>query len=175
MDKSHIYFFLLPPTKVMFSVVSVCLSVQAITLEPLHLETSFLVWRYEPLYKETSFLVWRYILTISMSGLSIKVIESTSRSCAEKWKSTYFNLLFLCMWLQVINKVNITHPGQRAHISVKVKLVLRSNQGHFEGEVVFYVGVCIWIRCVLVFNSFSRHKSFSAHLIHIRCAYAIKS
>ena len=40
--------------------LSVCPSVQAITFEPLHIETSF--------------LVCRYIFTISMSSLSIKVI-----------------------------------------------------------------------------------------------------
>ena len=65
----------------MFSVVSVypfvcpcvclsmCLSVQAITFEALHIGTSF--------------LVWRYILTISRSSLSIKVIGSRLRSCAK--------------------------------------------------------------------------------------------
>ena len=40
--------------------LSVCLSAQAITFEPLHIGTSC--------------LVWRYILTISSSSLSIKVI-----------------------------------------------------------------------------------------------------
>ena len=39
---------------------SVCMSVQAITFEPLHIETLF--------------LVYRYIFTISRSRLSIKVI-----------------------------------------------------------------------------------------------------
>ena len=52
----------------MFSVMSVCLSVflsvQAITFEPLD--------------RETSFLVCRYILTIYRSSLSIKVIGSRS-------------------------------------------------------------------------------------------------
>ena len=46
--------------------VSVFLSVQAITFEPLHIETSF--------------LVCRYVFTISRSSLSIKVIGSMSRS-----------------------------------------------------------------------------------------------
>ena len=50
----------------MFSVMSVCLSVQAITFEPLDIETSF--------------LVCSYILIISKSSLSIKVIGS--RSCS---------------------------------------------------------------------------------------------
>ena len=49
--------------------LSICLSVQAITFEPLHMETSF--------------LLWRYILTISRSSLSIKVIGSKSRSCTK--------------------------------------------------------------------------------------------
>ena len=65
--------------------LSVHLSVQTITFEPLHIGTSF--------------LVWRYILTISRSSLSIKVIGSRSGSCAKKWLFTYFNLLFLCMYL----------------------------------------------------------------------------
>ena len=45
-------------------VMSMCLSVQAITFEPLDIETSF--------------LVCRYILTISRSSLSIKVIKLRS-------------------------------------------------------------------------------------------------
>ena len=64
---------LLPPAyavEVMFSLcvcvcVCVCLSVQAITFEQVDIETSF--------------LVWCYILTISRSGLSIKIIGSRSR------------------------------------------------------------------------------------------------
>ena len=50
--------------------LSVFLSVQAITFEPLNIETSF--------------LVCRYILTISRSSLSIKVIRSRSRSYEKK-------------------------------------------------------------------------------------------
>ena len=33
----------------------------------------------------------------------------------------YFNFLILCMWLQVINKVKVTHQGE-GHIKVKVKI-----------------------------------------------------
>ena len=50
--------------------VSVFLSVQAITFEALDIETLF--------------LVCRYILTISRSGLSIKVIGSRLRSYEKK-------------------------------------------------------------------------------------------
>ena len=81
--------------------LSVCLSVcvflsdQAITFEPLHIQTSF--------------LVCRYILTISRSCLSIKVIGSRSRSHEKNDNFTYFNLLILCIWLQVINKVKVTN------------------------------------------------------------------
>ena len=50
--------------------LSVFLSVQAITFEPLNIETSL--------------LVCRYILTISRSNLSIKVIGSRSRSYEKK-------------------------------------------------------------------------------------------
>ena len=87
----------------------VCLSVQAITFEPFHIVTSF--------------LAWRYVLTISRSSLSIKVIRS--RSCTKNYCFTYFNLLFLCMWLQVINKVKVKYKGQghtsRSKSKVKVK------------------------------------------------------
>ena len=82
------------------------LSVQAITFEPLNIETSF--------------LVCRYILTISRSSLSIKVIRSRSY---EKKYFTYFNLLILCMWPKIINKVKVTHQSQ-GHIKVKVKYLL---------------------------------------------------
>ena len=34
---------------------------------------------------------------------------------------TYFNLLILCMWLQVIIKVKVMHQGE-GHIKVKVKI-----------------------------------------------------
>ena len=64
--------------------VSVCLSVQVIAIEPLHIETSF--------------LVCRYIFT-----LSIKVIASRSRSYENNADFTYCN-----MWLHVINKVKVT-------------------------------------------------------------------
>ena len=50
--------------------VCVCLSVWAITFEPVDIETSF--------------LVWCYILTISRSSLNIKVIGS--RSGVISWK-----------------------------------------------------------------------------------------
>ena len=99
--------------------VSVCLSVQAITFEPLDIETSF--------------LVCRYILTISRSSLSIKVTGSRSRSYEKNDCFTYFNLLNLCMWLQVINKVKVKHQGQ-GHIKVKVKYLLP-----FQLYVKFYL------------------------------------
>ena len=86
--------------------LSVFLSVQAITFEPLDIETSL--------------LVCIYILTISRSSLSIKVIGSRSRSYEKKMSFTYFNLLIICMWLQFINKVKVTHQGE-GHIKVKVK------------------------------------------------------
>ena len=94
----------------MFSVVSVCLcvclsvcpsrcmSVQAITFEPLHLETLF--------------LAYRYIFTISRSSLSINVIESRSRSYETIYNSTYLTMLILCMLLQIINKIKVTHQDQ---------------------------------------------------------------
>ena len=59
--------------------MSVCLSVQAITFEPLDIGTSF--------------LVCRYILTISRSRLSIKVIGLRSRSYEKKWQFYLFQLV----------------------------------------------------------------------------------
>ena len=99
--------------------LSVFLSVQAITFEPLNIETSF--------------LVCRYILTISRSSLSIKVIRSRSRSYEKNNIFTYFNLLILCIWPKVINKVKVTHQGQ-GHIKVKVKYLLP-----FQLYVKFYL------------------------------------
>ena len=39
---------------------------------------------------------------------------------------TYFNFLILCMWLQVINNVKVTHQGQ-GHMKIKVKMNLSSS------------------------------------------------
>ena len=39
---------------------------------------------------------------------------------------TYFNFLILCMWLQVINNVKVTHQGQ-GHMKIKVKMDLSSS------------------------------------------------
>ena len=102
-------------------------------------------YNFEPLHIGTSFLVWRYILTISRSVLSIKVIGSRSRSCAKKWFFTYFNLLFLCMYLQAIGKVKVTYQGQ-GHTSRS-----RSNQGQHQIEVIFVVRLVtqdhwVWLR-----------------------------
>ena len=80
--------------------LSVCPSVQTITFEPLHIQASF--------------LVCRYIFTISRSSLSIKVIGSNDNF-------TYFNILILYIWLQVINEVKVTNQG-KGHIKVKVKI-----------------------------------------------------
>ena len=86
--------------------LSVCPSVQAITFELLHTETSI--------------LVCRYIFTMSRSSLIIKVIGLRSRSYEQNDNFTYYNMLILCMWLQVINKVKFIHQGE-GHIKVKVK------------------------------------------------------
>ena len=107
--------------------LSVCLSVQAITFEPLDIETSF--------------LVCRYILTISQLSLSIKVIGSWSRSYKEKKDSfTYFNLLIHCILRKVINNVKVTHQGE-GHIKVKVK---------YLHPFKFYVirTLCKWVVCI---------------------------
>ena len=87
--------------------LSVCLSVQAITFELLHMETSF--------------LVCRYILSISRSSLSIKVIGSRLRSYEKNDNFTYLNMLIPCILLQVINKIKVTHQSE-GHIKVKIKI-----------------------------------------------------
>ena len=96
--------------KVMFLVMSVCLSVclSVYLYVCLSVFLSVQAITFEPLDIETSCLVCSYILTISRSGLSIKVIGSRSRSYEKNDSFTYFNLLILCMWLQVINKVKVT-------------------------------------------------------------------
>ena len=94
----------------------VCPSVQAITFELLHIETSF--------------LVCRYIFTISRSSLSIEVIGSRSRLYEKNDNFTYFNMLFLCIWLQVINEAKVKHQHV-GHIKVKVKY-LNDNFTYFN-------------------------------------------
>ena len=84
------------------------MSVQAITSEPLHIESLF--------------LAYRYIFTISMSSLSIKVIGSRSKSYEKNYIFTYYNILILFMLLKVINKVKVTYQGQ-GHIKVKAKVI----------------------------------------------------
>ena len=103
--------------------LSVFLSVQAITFEPLDIETSF--------------LVCRYILTISRSSLRSL---GQGQGHIKKMSFTYFNLLIICMWLQVINKVKVTHQGE-GHIKVKVKYVY---------PFKFYVAhtLCKWVVCI---------------------------
>ena len=87
--------------------VSVRLSVQAIIFELLDIETSF--------------LVCRYILTISRSSLVSRSLGQGQGHMRKNDDFTYFNLLILCMWLQVINKVKVTHQGE-GHIKLKVKI-----------------------------------------------------
>ena len=106
---------------VMFSVMSVCLSVCLCVCVCLSVFLSVQAITFEPLDIETSFLVCRYILTITRSSLSIKIIGSRSSSYEKNDNFTYFNSLFLCMWLQVINKVKVTHQG-KGHIKIKVKI-----------------------------------------------------
>ena len=53
---------------------------------------------------------------------------------------TYFNLLILCMWLQIINKVKVTHQDE-GHTKVKVK---------YLHPFRFYVvhTLCKWLVCI---------------------------
>ena len=81
--------------------LSVFLSVQAITFEPLDIETSF--------------LVCRYILTICRSCLSIKVIGSRSR----------INLLISTCYSFVCGHRSLIRS--KSHIKVKVTSRLKKN------------------------------------------------
>ena len=87
--------------------LSVCLPVQAITFWTLS-HRNFIFGMQD-------------LLTISRSSLSIKVIEQRSRSYDRNANFIYFNILILCMWLYIINKVKVTelHVG---HIRVRVKI-----------------------------------------------------
>ena len=87
--------------------VSVFLSVQAITFEPLDIETSF--------------LVCRYIFTISRSNRVSRSLGQGQGHMRKIYNFTYLNLLILCMWLQIINKVKVTNQGE-GHIKVKEKI-----------------------------------------------------
>ena len=64
---------------------------------------------------------------------------------------TYFNLLILCMWLQVINKVKVTHQGE-GHIKVKVKYLhpFKFYVAHVLNKRV----VCIRLKCYLFQRAF---------------------
>ena len=61
---------------------------------------------------------------------------------------TYFNMLILCIWLQVINKVKVTHQGE-GHIKVKVK---------YLHPFKFYVAHTLykWVVCIRL-NAFLFH------------------
>ena len=123
----------------MFSITFVCLST---TFEPLHIENSFLACRYT-------------FLDISGSSLSIKVIVSKSRSYEENDNFTYFNMLILCMRLQVITNVKVIHQCE-GHIKVKVKI-----STFFRFYAAYTVSkwvLCIHLKCLLVFVFISDHK-----------------
>ena len=70
----------------------------------------------------------------------------------QKWLFTCFDLLFHCVWLQVINKIKVTYQGQ-SQIKVTSK------------ETYSYTGGCIWLKCVLVFkNVLPRNNCFGKSL-----------
>ena len=99
------------------------LSVQAITFEPLHIETSF--------------LLCRHIFTISRSSLSIQVIGSRSRSYEKDDNFTDFNMLILYLWLQVINKVKVTHQCQSKNIDLISNFM--SNFPYFNKSILKFM------------------------------------
>ena len=54
---------------------------------------------------------------------------------------TYFNLLFLCVWLQVINKVNVTHQGQGQIKVIFRERMLLCGWFTFESNAFLFVGL----------------------------------
>ena len=53
----------------------------------------------------------------------VQVLRSLGQGQGHMTKNvnfTYFSMLFLCMWLEVINKVKVTQG--KGHIKVKVKI-----------------------------------------------------
>ena len=103
----------------MFSVVSVCLSIC------LSISSDYNFWTASQADFIFGMQLHLYLglylgKSIPRSSLSIKVIGSRSRSDEKNDNFTYFNMLILYIWLQVINKVKVTNQGE-GHIKVKVK------------------------------------------------------
>ena len=66
----------------------------------------------------------------------------------------YFNLLFLCMWLQVIDKVKVTNQGE-GQINVKVKSRSAIRRGTLTCVVfilIKWVLVYVWYSCQIMYN-----------------------
>ena len=81
--------------------LSVCPSVQAITYEPLDVEISFLVY-------------------LGQDWVSRSLGQGQGHM-RKNYNFSYFKLWIICIWLQVINEVKVTHQGE-CHIKVKVKM-----------------------------------------------------
>ena len=112
--------------------LSMFLSVQAITFEPLDIETLF--------------SVCRYILTISSELWVSRSLGQGQGHMRKNYSFTYFNLLSLCMFPKVINKVKVTHQG-KGHIKVKIKY-LHPFQ-FFIAPTLRKRAVCIQLKCYL--------------------------
>ena len=78
--------------------------------------------------------------------------------------NTYFNTLFLCVWLQVIKKVKFIHQGE-GHIKFKVK---------YLHPFRFYVAhtFCKWVVCIRL-NAFLLRLKLIMHpyslMAHSHC------
>ena len=93
-----------------------CLSVLTIPFDPLHIGTSF--------------LVWRYILTISRSRLSIMSLGQGTGH-VQKMIIYLFQFVISLCFLQSINKVKVTYQGQGC------TLRSRSNQCQDQIDDIF--------------------------------------
>ena len=77
--------------------------------------------------------------------MSIKVIGSRSRSYEKNDNFTYFNMVILCIWLQFINKIKVTHQGE-GHIKVKVKYFLSNVMPNFTYFNTSFL--CVWLQVI---------------------------
>ena len=97
----------------MFLVMSVCLSVCLSVCSDYNFWTAwcrnYIFW-----YADTS---WPYLGQVWVP----RSLGQGQGDMSKNDNFTYFNMWIICIWLQVINEVKVTHQGE-GHIKVKVKM-----------------------------------------------------
>ena len=78
------------------------------------INTSVMTVDQSPLSKaETSQMCHKSLTSCWYEGIFLPYLGQAYQGYVKKKRLfTYFNLLFLCLWLQVINMVNVTYQGQ---------------------------------------------------------------